>query len=633
MSEAEIPQCEDKKKKSNSSFLRLIGNFFRTLFRVLKFSFMTLGFFVFLSTILISFSTYHGLKKATPKLPDEMFLLLTLEDQIVESRSPDLFHDPFSMGDMTLHEMVNALERGKTDERVKGLILQLKQGAYAPAHIEELRAALLSFKESGKPMKIYGTSYGGFGSGLGIYYLASLFDEIWMQPVGVLSVAGFNFEMPFFRKTLDKTGVTPDFLKRAEYKTAVENLTNEEISDENRETLESILGDFSARMIQTITSERNMSTEKLISLIDQGIFTGEEALAAGLIDHLNYGDVLLQNMRKTYLKTEEETYHKKPELVALAQYAQRSNAIENLMAMAEDQKVEGKTQIALIRMSGAIMQSAEETSSAQVIAADKMAEILHQAGRDESVKAIVIRIDSPGGDPVASETIRRAIFKAKENGKPVILSMGSAAASGGYWIAAEADYIFALPSTLTGSIGVIMGKFLIKDLSEKLGINWEQIKSSENADLWSPLQAFDEKDMERMNVLIDNIYDKFLKIVSEGREIPLTEVEKIAKGRAWTGAQALEIGLVDELGTLNDTLDYTAQKLNLASRDDLEITVFPKPSSLIERALRRLLQQSYVFENIGQYMEVMDPYIEQISAAKKVEGLSAYDNRIERFEN
>jgi len=523
------------------------------LWAAVKKTCMAIGAMFLLSAIISTCTIATIGAGAKPPLPDDMVLVFPLEQNITEVQTRPSLLDPFPFMQPTLSSIITSLDRAKDDTRVRGIIFSMKGGSIGMTHAQELRTAILRFRESGKFAKIYAPSYASGMGGLTQYYLASAFDEIWMQPVGMLSIAGLSLEQPFAKEAMDKLGVSAQFLQREEFKSAMENL---------------------------------------MTLINLGLLTGEEALKYKLIDRLDYPDLMLPEIQKAATgNADDETV----KLVELSDYAYRK-------APKVDTQ---KKSIALINVSGSIVDSDKTGGRA---GATEISGAIGEAIRDDSVESIVVRVNSPGGSPTASETIRRAIQKARVDGKPVYISMGPMAASGGYWIAAESDRIFASPATLTGSIGVVMGKFEASELWSKLGVNWEGPQVGANADIWSLNQPFDEVAMRRLNVLIDETYDAFLTRVAEGRDMTPSQVQKIAKGRAYTGAQALQLNLVDELGGLETTLDFAATQVGAKDRYDINIKKFPKELSGVERFMQLLGQEvgvsKFLERSIGIHPEI-----------------------------
>ena len=598
------------------------------LWLALKRMAMGIGFLVLLNLLvaLIVMPAFLPKKAAAPSLPSEMVLFMKFEDGLRELPSPPSFADPFAgASSATVHDIVNALDYAREDERVKGIIARMYAGNFEFSKITEIRAALKRFRATGKFAHIYSSSYGEGGGGLSRYYLASAFDEIWMQPLGVVSIPGVGLEVPFARGTLDKLGISPQFFQRKEYKTAYESLTNKAMSAPNREELGAIVNDIRFEMLEQIPADRGMSEAAFEKLVNKGLFTAPEAEEAGLITHADYGDVLLDNVAE--LITGERDADGL-ELIDLKDYGRVMEKKAHGLMVGE------KAKVALVYAVGAIMPSGDGGGFGGdgIAAADEIAPAILKASKDEDVEVIVLRIDSPGGSPSASESILRAVEKARERGKPVIVSMGATAASGGYWIAAYADKIYALPTTLTGSIGVVGGKFALGDLFGKLGVNWEKIHWGKNAGLWSANTPFSASEAERINAMLDNVYDNFIARVAKGRGMEKDAVDKVAGGRVWTGRRALEAGLVDELGGLEDALDYAAELAKVESRKDLNVVVYPKPKTPLEQILELLDTQSGVISQMGRaaawqerFFEAAEPALELLQVHENPQDYIVYE--------
>lgn len=538
---------------------------------ILRRTCLTLGGLMLFSICLGIFASFLvGEEKKV--LPHEMVLVFNIADPIGETGAAPTLASPFSYGGMAVSDVVAAMDRAAGDQRVRGLLVGLDNAGLQLAHIQEVRAAVKRFRAAGKFAHIYTASFGDLGSGIGAYYFASAFDEIWMQPVGFLSLTGIAIEMPFARAVLDKIGVAPEFLQREEYKSAMENLTNTQMSPENREMTQSILDSISAKIFADISADRKLSAAALQAQMDKGIVTGNDALNAGLITRLDYSDVMIDTLN-------DRLNNKKagdPPLVMFEDYA---NATKNATHAQH-------ASVALVNVAGQIVPGNEY--QAGMATSDYIAGALKDASDNDAIKVIVLRVDSPGGSPTASETIRRAIVHAKEKGKKVIVSMGTVAASGGYWVSVDADKIYALPSTLTGSIGVIMGKFELSGLWEKLGVNWESVTWGEKSRMWSSNKPLSESEYAALSYAIDDTYASFIKRVADGRKMRPDAVRAIAKGRAWTGLQAKDIGLVDDIGGLDTALDYAATLTGKKDRSEIKVIVLPEPPSPFER-LRLLL--------------------------------------------
>lgn len=582
---------------------------------------MALGFLVLLQIFILIIVMPAFFKNGAPPLPKEIVLFYTFDGSLGELAHEASFADPFAPPSFTVREMVGALDRAATDDRVKGFVARMNDGPIGLVHAQEIRAALLRFKEAGKFAYIYSPSYGDSAGGLGRYYLASAFDEIWMQPMGIVTITGVSAEMPFLRGVLDKIGVEPNFYKRKDYKTAYENLTDSSISPENKEMITRLIGDIRDEILAVIPEARGMEPKAFAKLVDKGLFTALEAKEANLITAADYGDVMAGNIKEAITGERESTDDL---FVSVEGYADATRGSSKLSASAPG--------VALIYAVGAIMPTSDSSSPVPgggVAAADEIAGAIIKASEDDAIKAIVMRIDSPGGSPTASETILRAVERAQEKGKPVVVSMGTTAASGGYWIAAYADQIFVLPATITGSIGVLGGKFSAGDLWDKVGVNWDIISWGKNSDMWSFNKPFSESEAERINAMLDAIYEGFLARVAKGRKMGMAEVDKIAGGRVWSGKRAVEIGLADQIGGLDSALDYTATLVGKADRTDLDVYIYPKPKTPFERVLELLEGQVMLGQSVrsnAALLEWLQPISGTLNRVQNPRDFAVFDD-------
>lgn len=590
------------------------------LWRALRRTCTALGAFVLLLSLMGAFSALEMTRKIAPPLPDTIVLRMEIDGDVPEQEMESTFSDPFAFRHLSILQVIGTLDRAKSDKRVKGLVAYLKDGNVSLAHIQELRGAIGRFRAAGKFSYIYGTEYGDPGRGLGAYYLASGFEKIWMQPLGTLSIAGIGIESPYLKTLLDSLGVQAEFFQRKEYKTAFENLTHTGMTPENREMMTRMIGNLGDQMLSDIARDRKIPALSLRALIDQGFFLGKEALSAKLLDRVDYEDALLADVNAQIGAQAEdevpfvslEAYHAAP--------LPRTDAAPGAHAVP----------VALIYVTGAIVEDdsgggespllmGEQSASAQDIA-----QAISDAASDPEIPAIVLRISSPGGSPVASETIRRAIVRAQKKGKKVIVSMGDMAASGGYWIAAPADAIFALPSTLTGSIGVVGGKFNLAGLWDKIGVKWDGVRWGQNAGFWTFNAPFSAAGAERMNAMLDEVYAAFVDRVAQGRHMKTYQVERIAGGRVWTGAQAQKIHLVDTLGGIDVALDYTARQIGLADRSGLAIEILPRPLTPLERLIEAIETQGAVLGAVTFFQSTVQHIANAQTANPRIYALAPF---------
>jgi len=489
--------------------------------------------------------------------------------------------------------VIDAIDRGAGDDRVKALAVKASESGYNIAQLQEVRAAVLRFKKSGKKTYIYSESFGGSGYGLGLYYLASAFDEIWMQPVGVVAIGGIAVETPFFKGLMDKFGVEGQFFQRKEYKNAMEHLTSSHMSAASLEETRKLLDNMAAQLMGPIRRDRTKVSSTFDSLSALGLLTDDVALKSGLVDRLDYEDALIDQLDKSYKEAglvSVETY---------AAYLKRGKFEKGLLG--------SSTSIAVVHIDGMIVSGSAQRGpygiSEEMAGADDIAAAIHDAAEDPRIKTIILRVNSPGGSPSASETIARAIEWAQFDKKiPVYVSMGSVAASGGYWVSAPAKRIYAMGTTLTGSIGVVGGKINLEKFWEKFDVNWDRVSVGENSSMMSFNTPFSQSEQRQFELTLDNVYNHFIARVAKGRHLSPGQVEEIAKGRVWTGEQAAANGLVDKIGGLNDVLNDVAKENGLASRYDLTIVHLPSADNPMDILFELLSSQAFVPETLKKAM-------------------------------
>ncbi|MGH1376425.1 MAG: signal peptide peptidase SppA [Alphaproteobacteria bacterium] len=572
-------------------------------------------------------------KETNVSLPEKMVLVMNLEGEIGDLPKKVSLVDPLAERGAMMKSFIDAIYRAKDDPRVDGIYARLGQMQFSLAHIQELRKALHDFRSVGKFTYIYAPSYSG---GLGQYYMVSAFEEIWMQPMGIVAITGLNAEMPFLRNVLDKVGIEPQFMQRKEYKSAYESLTNAQMSDASREAMSALIGDIADTIKADISKDRGIAEGDVKKLVDMGVLLSQDALDGKLISVVDYEDQLIEKINKDMTGDA----HSEAPYVDFSVYAQGTSPGEDqdmlmqaLQIEQEDEQTGGVPRVALIYAVGAIMDT--DGSSARVggvdngiAAADEISAALLEAAEDYTINAVVLRVNSPGGSPIASETILRAVEKVKEQGKSVIVSMGPAAASGGYWISASADQIFVLPSTLTGSIGVLGGKVSAQKLWENIGVQWDGISWGENSGIWSMNTPFSESEAQRMSIMLDHIYDNFIERVAKGRDMSIQDVEKIARGRVWSGKRAVEIGIADQFGGLNEALDYAAKQAGGTNRHDVDTVILPKPLTALEQFIKLLEGQVIAGEMIGSYgvyLKQIEPIIREWNIVKDPQNHSVYN--------
>jgi protease-4 len=456
---------------------------------------------------------------------------------------------------------LNQLQQAKEDKTVDGIMLRLGIGGYSMARLQEMRDAVLDFRASGKKAICYMELAGNKE-----YYLAAACDKIVLNPAGYLALNGLRSEVTFYKDVLDKLGIEADLYHIGKYKSASEAFTREGMSDAYRESLNSFLDDISDQMVSGIAEGRGISHAEVKKRIDEGPYTAREAKEAALVDELVYADQLKE--------VAEQEFGKNAIKLSGKEYGNYEYHGYDWFA---------KPKLAVIYAAGIIAPGksmfAEEASSflsiPRIMGSETISKAVKKARTDDSIKAIVLRIDSGGGSVFASDVIWREVMLAKDK-KPVIVSMGGVAASGGYYIACPADVIVAEPATVTGSIGIIGGKFSLRGFYDKLGIKKEIFKRGKNSDIYTMYAGFTDEQREIVNRQIREMYDDFVRKVAQGRNMAEETVESVAQGRVWTGKQAHDNGLVDELGGLQLAVSIAKVKADLKPDEDVEIVVFPK---------------------------------------------------------
>jgi len=443
---------------------------------------------------------------------------------------------------LLLRHAVAAIHRAASDPRIAGLIARVQLSAAPPGAVQELRDALATFTAI-KPSLAWAETYPGTLS----YYLASVFGEVWMQPSGTVGLIGFATNALFLRDALDKAGLEAQFVARGEYKSAANMFTQDHYTDAHREADSRLIESLHNQVWQGIAESRRLDVAVLDEIADRAPLLRDDALTAGLIDHIGFRDEAYRRIGELTgeLGTDPDGDDAPPRLF-LSRYAQTRERGPSLRKK--------DPTVAVVTVSGPIVSgrggpglSPFGRSSA---GGDTIAAALREAGADDEVKAVVLRIDSPGGSVNASETIWREVGRLRSAGKPVVASMGAVAASGGYYIAMAADVIVANPATITGSIGVVTGKLVARQLKDRLGVGTDVVRTNANADAWSINSPFTDAQHDIVRAEADLFYDDFVRRVAEARGMTVADVGEVARGRVWTGADASERGLVDELGGL-----------------------------------------------------------------------------------
>jgi len=526
-------------------------------------------------------------------VPGRTILELDLERDLAEYVPDDPVAQAVHGRRTTVRDVVEALHRATTDDRVVGLVARVGSGGLGFGQVEEIRDAVIAFRASGKPAVMYSETFGEVGAGHGGYYLATAFDRIYMQPSGDVGLTGLLSESPFFAGTLDQYDVEPRLDHRYEYKNAMNVFTERGFTDAHREATERILETVFGNIVRAISSARGIPEAQVRAAIDNGPLLGEEAVRAGLVDRLAYRDEVFDSLQAQVGGNAEFLFANR--------YLSRAGRPYG----------SGET-IALIYGVGGVQRGESEFSpvfGGLSMGSETVARAFHRAIEDPSVRAIIFRIDSPGGSYVASDAIWREVVRARAAGKPVIATMGNVAASGGYFVAAPANLIIAQPSTLTGSIGVLGGKMVTRELWNRFGVTFDDVEMGGNATYFSGVQDYSPEEWQRLQAWLDRVYVDFTDKVAQGRNMTREQVHEVARGRVWTGVDAQRVGLVDELGGFTLAIQRAREAAGLAPDARVHLRVFPEERTLIQAVLERDREPSSRPEAalVLRMMETMQP--------------------------
>lgn len=480
---------------------------------------------------------------------------IRLQGEIRELIFPDWTTIFFSTGpSLAMHDLWMNLQKARTDRRIEAVVLRLGPMGCDWGKVNELRDLILDFRRSGKKAYAYIEEALEFDKE---YYLATACDRIVLHPEGSLIINGIGGHMLFLKQALDKLGIQAEVEHEEEYKTAYHMFLHDRLTPAQREMMESVYGNMFDRYVAEVAEARGKTTEEIRDLIDKGFFSAEEAAASDLVDDLLYEDQLAEMLERAHGRLNPITHQR------------------YLRTPADSTGLTRGRKIVLIYGMGPILTGEGYT---QYMGSHSVARMIRNARRDSSVAAIVFRVDSPGGSVVASDTIWREINLAKRE-KPVVVSMSDMAGSGGYQVAMAAHKIVAQPQTITGSIGVIFAKFNFAALYEKLGVTSEAIRYGDHSDMFTTFRPLTSEERGLLHRQILDTYQRFVTKVAEGRRMEEDEVMRIAKGRIWTGEQALELGLIDELGGLTRAVELAKELAGIPDRDPVRLIVRPKPPS------------------------------------------------------
>jgi protease-4 len=498
-----------------------------------------------------------------PTVAKDATLVLRLEGEIPEKAPLDM-GIPFlqETPPATVIDIWQSLQRAAADPKIKAVVLMPRNIAVGWAKLQELRSDLVEFKKSGKPLLVYLRA-----PRTPEYYLATAADKIYLVPEDMLDMKGVRVEMTYFKGALDKIGAKMEAEHAGKYKDALDTYTRTGMTPETREVLNSVLDGLYGHLIETISSARKMSVDEAKAAIDQGPFLAGQAVKLKLADAVLYEDQFFDEVKKAIGGAEVKK-------VSLRDYVRSGSS-------------EGKSRVAIIVTDGTIIRGSSggnafgEEESITVANSVKM---LREVGESESIKGVILRVDSPGGDAVASDEILREV-KLLSKKKPMVISMSDVAASGGYYISMTGDPVLAYPNTITGSIGVIYGKVNLKGLYDKLGLTKELLQRGENAAIDSEYYELTPGGRKKLREGVDEVYKSFVSIVAESRKKSFEEIHELAQGRVWLGSQAKERALVDELGGLDKAVAMVKERAKIAKDEKVRVVVYPQKRTLLEQLL------------------------------------------------
>lgn len=505
---------------------------------------------------------------------------LKLDGDVPEKSSPELPLPFFEeQNPMTVQEVWSLLRKAASDSRVKGILFEPHTLDIGWAKMQEIREEILQFKKSGKPVITFLRSPTARE-----YYLATATDRIFITPEDSLDVKGLSAASVFLKNTLDKAGIKFDVIHAGKYKDAGDMLTQTSMSPETREVLNDILDQYYGNLIATIAQGRKQNPDQVRAVIDQGPFNAREALSNGLVDQLGYEDQAIGDMQSRLKQDALKRVSGKAYLKAAGSTAS------------------GARRIALVVGQGDITQgSGNESPSDPGFTAAGFIKLLKQVGDDSSVSAVILRIDSPGGDATASDDILHAA-KILSKKKPLVISMSDLAASGGYYVSSTGDPIVAYPNTLTGSIGVIFARMNLHGLYDKLGVNEQLLSRGRYADIDSSYVPLSADERQKLTGQIDAFYRAFVSRVAEGRKRSFDQIEPLAQGRVWLGAQAKQNGLVDELGGLDQAIELLRQKAHIGANENIALVPYPGRSTVFELLFNRSGDSAELETRLGKML-------------------------------
>jgi len=555
-----------------------------------------------------------ALRGNRPSIQDNSVLTLRISGALPDYVPDDPFRRIFGAQPQSLGSLLAQFRKAKVDKRISAVMLDIDMSEAGWAKSEEIRSAIQDFRSSGKPVYAY------MEMGLNKdYYIATACDKIFVPPPGELFTIGLAADVMFFRGSLDKLGVYPDIYQIGKYKSAGDTFTQKQMTDAHREYINSMVDDLFGRYVEGIAKSRNKSVDEVKTLIDNAPYSAAQAKDAGMIDGALYHDDVEKELKKRLGYKDNDELH----IARGSDYRQIS---QESLGLNKGEK------IAVVYAAGDIVSGKSSFGSGgeETIGSDSLVRTINEARDDKGVKAIVLRIDSPGGSGLASDIIWRAVEAAKAK-KPVVVSMGDVAASGGYYIACNANKIVAEPSTITGSIGVVGGKPVLKGFYDWIGVTNEYVMRGKNSGMFRETEKFNDSERAKFQEFLRNTYEDFITKVGKGRNKDKDYIDSIGQGRVWTGSQGKERGLVDEYGGLDKAIEVAKQLANIPADKSIQRVIMPQPPTFLEQLMSagnddsdadaQAKQQAALFSALPEDMRESLRYAQLLDRASKGEAV------------
>jgi protease-4 len=579
--------------------------------------------FLILGFVLIVALFIASLRGTEPHIRNNSVLALKIKGSLPDYVPDDPVARMLGAQDSSLTNLLLQIKKAKVDKRIGGILLDIEMSDVGWGKADEIREAIKDFRASGKP--VY--AYMEFGTNKE-YYIATACDKIYVSPPGDLFTIGLAADVMFLRGSLDKLGIYPEVVKIGKYKNAPDQFTEKQMTEAHREVINAMLDDIFNRFVDTIAATRNKSQEEVRAFIDNSPQSSQQAKDSGFIDGVSYRDDVEVELKKRLGYKDAD----KLNVVSAGAY---HNIEPESLGLNTGEK------IAIIYASGAIGSGKSNTSpfGSQSVGSDTMVKAINDAVEDKTIKAIVIRVDSPGGSSYASDVIWHAVENARKKNKPVVVSMGDVAASGGYYIACNANRIIAEPSTITGSIGIFAGKPVMKGFYDWLGISSEYVLRGKNAGMFRETDKFTPEERAKFEEWVKGGYEDFIRNVAKGRSKDVGYIDSIAQGRVWMASQAKEKGLVDEFGGLDRAVEVAKQLANIPADKSVRRIILPYPRTFLEQLFntetdeenaKALQQQRAVFQALPADMRRAFQYAAMFDQMKQGDtmALMPYDLRI-----